>query len=71
MTDYERVSGQKINFEKSEMCFGEKVDNNVKLELQNIFGIKIVECNILVFRFVRVGKRMSFSSMSRKECGAN
>lgn len=36
---YEKVSGQRINFEKSEICFGRSIDSVRKNELQEVFGV--------------------------------
>ena len=39
LKDYEAVSGQQINFQKSSVQFGHKVPDNIRLEIHNILGI--------------------------------
>lgn len=42
LKDYEKVSGQHINFMKSSLQFGHKVPDSVRLEAQQILGIEII-----------------------------
>lgn len=45
LDEYEIVFGQKVNFEKSNICFVKKVDSLLRTELQEIFGIRRVDCH--------------------------
>ncbi|XP_062094098.1 uncharacterized protein LOC133800152 [Humulus lupulus] len=40
---YTTASGQMINFSKSEVCFGSKVDDGAKKEIADIFEVKITD----------------------------
>lgn len=57
---YRKVSGQIVIFCKFKISFDRKVDNVIKKDLTNIFGVKVVECpemkNILVYHPLLVGK---------------
>jgi hypothetical protein len=41
--DYQRISGQKINMEKSEMTFSPCIYNNIKEEVQNVLPFTITD----------------------------
>ena len=42
---YSLASGQRVNYEKSEMSFGSKVNDERLVELAGFFGIRVVECH--------------------------
>lgn len=42
MKDYEKASGQQINFLKSSLQFRHKVPDSVRLEVQHVLGIIIL-----------------------------
>ena len=44
LKDYERASGQQINFAKSSLQFGHKVPDPVRLEIQQVLGITTIGC---------------------------
>ncbi|KAA3475299.1 reverse transcriptase [Gossypium australe] len=39
--EYEIVSGQKVNFDKSLIYFGANVDTNVKKSITNLLGVRV------------------------------
>ncbi|XP_057248279.1 uncharacterized protein LOC125493714 [Beta vulgaris subsp. vulgaris] len=43
LSTYERASGQKINFDKSEVSFSKSVDDRRKNEIRSLFGVREVE----------------------------
>ena len=42
LKDYERASGQQINFQKSSLQFGHKVPDATRLEVQQVLGITTI-----------------------------
>ena len=44
LKDYERASGQQINFAKSSLQFGHRVPDPVRLEIQQVLGITTIGC---------------------------
>ena len=42
MKDYERASGQQINFLKSSIQFGHEVPESARLEVQQVLGITTI-----------------------------
>ena len=45
LRDYERASGQKINYEKSSLFFGAFVGNEIRTRLKDVLGVPIVQCH--------------------------
>ncbi|KMS98119.1 hypothetical protein BVRB_4g095640 [Beta vulgaris subsp. vulgaris] len=43
LSTYERASGQKINFDKSEVSFSKHVDTNRRVAIRSLFGVREVE----------------------------
>ncbi|XP_010682933.1 uncharacterized protein LOC104897695 [Beta vulgaris subsp. vulgaris] len=43
LSTYERASGQKINFDKSEVSFSKNVDDSRKNDIRSLFGVREVE----------------------------
>ncbi|KAL9673511.1 hypothetical protein QQ045_029770 [Rhodiola kirilowii] len=43
LNEYEVISGQKINVEKSEICFSRTIPEDIKADVAEIFGIHQVE----------------------------
>lgn len=45
LNSYERVSGQRINFQKSEICFCKNVRIEDKRLFQSVFTVRVVDCH--------------------------
>ncbi|CAM8905994.1 unnamed protein product [Rhodiola kirilowii] len=45
LNQYETISGQRINFEKSEICFSRNTPSDVRMEICNIFRVPQVPCH--------------------------